>query len=237
MFNNCFNSSEKKLNPWPADCAWPEPFAPGEGIIWDYDLADGFDLDEEGEELLAVRKYFDQLVEEGILHDDYSFNEDYEYKTDLPMMQIYDDNGNAIGYEFLPDIGEEYWLEEAGFDLDTRSGAHEMAAEFAYRYVVSKGLWVNLKDAGVVPSIDENINQLQELYQKKYVEDKPEYEFHESYGDVWRCDCGCGGIAGHSLGPSKTAAKKKVAYMVIVKLLDAAGICEDEWLEEMYEMM
>ena len=49
-------------------------------------------------------------------------------------------------------------------DGETRSKARELAAEFAYRFVYSKGLWINLKDAGVTPEIESSINQLQELY-------------------------------------------------------------------------
>ena len=104
----------------------------------------------------------------------------------------------------------------------------------AYRFVTENGLWINLKDAGVVPKLEDSINQLQELYQKKYVEDKPVYRFTEGFIDTWECDCACGGVAGWGRGPNKTAAKKKAAYMVIVKLLDAAGICKEAWKEEMY---
>ncbi|MBQ6635709.1 MAG: hypothetical protein IJH81_05005 [Lachnospiraceae bacterium] len=43
----------------------------------------------------------------------------------------------------------------------------------AHCFVRDKGLWVNLKDAGLVPSLDNSINQLQELYQKKYLDEAP----------------------------------------------------------------
>ena len=33
-------------------------------------------------------------------------------------------------------------------------------------FVRNHGLWVNLKDAGLVPNLENSINQLQELYQK-----------------------------------------------------------------------
>lgn len=51
-------------------------------------------------------------------------------------------------------------------DADGRSKARELAAKLAYEFVVHNGLWINLKDAHVVPCLDESINQLQELYQK-----------------------------------------------------------------------
>ena len=120
---------------------------------------------------------------------------------------------------------------------ETRSKARELAAEFAYRFVYSKGLWINLKDAGTIPNLDNCINQLQELYQKKYLDEKPVYEIKEDGMDMWRCDCECCGIAGHGTAGSKTGAKKKAAFMVLVKLLDSAGCCEEEWRNEMYGML
>ena len=80
-----------------------------------------------------------------------------------------------------------------------------------------------------------SINQLQELYQKKYVE-KPEYSFEKLKGDRWDCTCVCNGIQGFGNGNNKTQAKKKAAFMTIVKLLDAAGCCKEEWLNEMWMM-
>ena len=52
----------------------------------------------------------------------------------------------------------------------TRSKARERAAFEAYGFVMNHGLWMNLKDAEPVPDLENSINQLQELYQKKYVE-------------------------------------------------------------------
>lgn len=139
---------------------------------------------------------------------------------------------------FVPEndkgIEREHKTEVAG---DTRSEARELAAEIAFRYIAANGLWINLRDAGVEPRLEDSINQLQELYQKKYVEEGPTYTFEEYPGDTWRCNCECGGVFGIGTGPSKTAAKKKAAYIVIVKLLDAAGLCRDEWRDQMYELM
>ena len=100
-------------------------------------------------------------------------------------------------------------------EADGRSKARELAAELAYHFMMLNGLWVRMEDAGIVPRMEDSINQLQELYQKKYVE-KPEYEFTE--GEEWECDCLCGGVYGWGRGNSKTAAKKKAAYEVLTKL-------------------
>jgi ribonuclease-3 len=118
----------------------------------------------------------------------------------------------------------------------TRGKAREYAARRAYYFVMDQGLWINLADAGIVPSLENSINQLQELYQKKYLEDRAEYTFEELPGDRWRCDCTCGGVNGYCRAGSKTGAKKKAAYMVLVRMLSAAGICKKEWKEEMHRM-
>ncbi len=117
---------------------------------------------------------------------------------------------------------------------ETRGKAREYAARRAYYFVVEKGLWINLADAGIVPSPENSINQLQELFQKKYLEDRAEYVFQELPQDRWRCECTCGGVNGYGEAGSKTGAKKKAAYMILVRILSAAGICKREWKDEMY---
>ena len=60
---------------WPENCVWPEPVWDGEGVTWEEDDVDPMLLDEDGRELLEIKEYFDTLVEEGRLHEDYSLNE------------------------------------------------------------------------------------------------------------------------------------------------------------------
>ena len=119
-------------------------------------------------------------------------------------------------------------------DAESRSNAREHAAELAYRFTVQNGLWINLKDAGLIPDVENSINQLQELYQKKYLETPPQYELEPWIGDEWNCDCICGGVSGFGRGIGKTKAKKKAAYMVLIRLLKAAGLCKEEWEREMW---
>ncbi len=111
---------------------------------------------------------------------------------------------------------------------ETRSKARELAAEMAYRFVTQNGLWINLADSGIEPKLEDSINQLQELYQKKYVEEKPEYSFEE-WDDEWHCTCYCGGFHESGRGKSKTAAKKQAAFIMLVRLMKAAGINREEW--------
>lgn len=116
----------------------------------------------------------------------------------------------------------------------TRSKARDAAAESAYRFLVNKGLWMNLKDASVVPAYETAVNQLQELFQKKYIE-QPEYDFSQEAGR-WVCNCVVNGITSMGKGSGKVAAKKMAAYECLVRLLKSAGCCKDEWYSQMMEM-
>ena len=112
----------------------------------------------------------------------------------------------------------------------SRSKAREEAAWDAYRFVMNHGLWVNLAEANTIPDRENSINQLQELYQKKYLAQLPVYEFAEEDDDTWFCCCRCDGVAGVGHGASKTKAKKEAAYMTLGNLFRAAGLHEKERL-------
>ena len=117
----------------------------------------------------------------------------------------------------------------------TRSEARERVAWEAYTFVIKHGLWVNLTEANMVPDRENSINQLQELYQKKYLEQLPVYEFEERDNDQWYCLCSCGCVSGMGQAVGKTKAKKRAAYMALVELFSAAGICKDEWREGLWD--
>ena len=120
---------------------------------------------------------------------------------------------------------------------ESRGKARELAAERAYWFVMSKGLWMRLEDANIVPDPEASINQLQELYQKGYVEE-PSYTIEEDvdiFGESsWECRCVCSGAEGVGRARRKVHAKKKAAFMSLVRLLKGAGICKPEWENMMW---
>ena len=92
---------------------------------------------------------------------------------------------------------------------------------------------MNLSDAGINPKLEDSINQLQELYQKKYVAE-PSYTFAEEFGG-WRCQCRCESFEGWGKAAGKTAAKKKAAFMVLVSIYRSAGLGTDEMEKAMWK--
>ena len=108
-------------------------------------------------------------------------------------------------------------MQRAEAESLSRSQAREYAAEMAYRFVVNNGLWLDLSDSGITPDLENSINQLQELYQKKYVE-QPEYQFKEDSITGWVCTCICSGIEDWGNGTTKTQAKKQAVFNVLNKL-------------------
>ena len=70
----------------------------------------------------------------------------------------------------VPPNDRDKWTSQIQYGYGhTRSRAREIAAELAYRFVMSNGLWTNISEAGITPDPENSINQLQELYQKKYL--------------------------------------------------------------------
>ncbi len=157
----------------------------------------------------------------------------------MPSYEIYGRNPYYCAIRFSAPENEKDIRTCQRIDIDgqTRSAAREKAAELAYRFLVNNGLWIDLKDAALVPDLENSINQLQELYQKKYVESAPQYEFEPWDRDEWNCTCTCGGVEGFGRAVGKTKAKKKAAYMVLIRLLKAAGICRKGWEKEMWKMV
>ena len=123
----------------------------------------------------------------------------------------------------IPENEKDIWRDQrVDVTEETRSRARERAAEIAYWFVLHNGLWIDLKDACMVPDLENSINQLQELFQKKYVAERAEYVFVEQAAGGWECTCTCGGVCGYGNGTSKTKAKKAAAYMVLVRMVESA---------------
>ena len=103
-------SKKNNQKRWPANCIWPEPIPENEGFDWDPEDAFLFPADDEIEELLEFREYYDSLREEGCLNEDYSLNEEYELTEDNGLTEEFDTEA------FVPAKGEDYW--DDGFDIE-----------------------------------------------------------------------------------------------------------------------
>ena len=119
-------------------------------------------------------------------------------------------------------------------DSETASKARSNAAETACEFLKHYGLWMNLADSGIEPDEANSINQLQELFQKKYV-DEPQYDYEDT-GDNWKCVCKCDASCGEGYAKTKKEAKKKAAYITLCRLFQSAGINKPEWNEKWLTM-
>ena len=163
----------------------------------------------------------------------------------IPEYEVYERADNGVGHYNcylkyrIPQNDQDIPLSQVvSGEGTTRSRARDDAAKKAYSFIVNKGLWKNLKDARIVPDIENSINQLQELYQKKYLDSIPEYEYeHDDFTNRWHVSCRAEGISGWGKAKSKVRAKKIAAYMVIVHLLESAGISNDVWKNIIWQNM
>ncbi|MBR2548010.1 MAG: hypothetical protein IKF07_07470 [Eubacterium sp.] len=120
----------------------------------------------------------------------------------------------------VPKNDQGIWTDQqVDVERDTRGAAREYAAELAYTFVHTHSLWKNINDAGIDPDPENSINQLQEIWQKGYLENKPDYQFTEA-PDEWECRCISDDLTTQGRGQNKTAAKKDAAYRMLQKLLD-----------------
>ena len=117
-------------------------------------------------------------------------------------------------------------LEFYGFGI-TRSMARSDAAGSAKYFLECNGYWLNLADAGITPKLELAVNQLQELYQKKYI-DQPVYSF-ERDGYEWLCSCSVSDASDEQYGRTKAEAKKKAAFSVLTSLMSKSGIYDPSW--------
>ena len=74
----------------------------------------------------------------------------------------------------IPLPGLEYKIYNLG---KTKNEVRQQIAFAVYEFLKTNKLLYNIKDEIGKPNIETAINQLQELYQKGYIE-QPQYEFH-----------------------------------------------------------
>lgn len=110
-------------------------------------------------------------------------------------------------------------------DGRTRSKARSNAAMCTCLAISKEGYWLDLNSLHMEFSEDNAINQVQELYQKKYIE-KPFYNVYE-YDDTpgsderWCCDCRSGMFDGEGFGDTKVKAKKAAAAEMLGQIIES----------------
>ena len=110
----------------------------------------------------------------------------------------------------------------------SKSGARFLAAKKAYEYLEENDMLFTIVDEIGKPDFDRSINQLQELYQKGYIEE-PVYDFYEDSdyngNSLWTCELHVEGIRNYyeNQSSSKKDAKKKCAYELLCDLFANGG--------------
>ena len=140
----------------------------------------------------------------------------YGYLPEYNIYELYD------GYECIVSFSNEF-NGFAGQGYSKRE-ARMNAAREAYEYLDEENKLILPIDEVGEPDIDRAINQLQELYQKGYI-DQPNYNLYEAFWEngnvVWRCECH---VAGRNTCwrdcLSKKQGKQLVAYDMLCDILD-----------------
>lgn len=105
----------------------------------------------------------------------------------------------------------------------TRSRARSSAARSACLKISEEGYWLDLREIHIDLDPENSINQVQELYQKKYIEKTvyEVYEYDETPGsdERWSCDCHSGMFDGEGFGETKVKAKKAAAAEMLKQII------------------
>lgn len=148
-------------------------------------------------------------------------------------MPEYEVSGTAPKYYctmryLIPENDQNLWRDRReDTDADSRSAAREWAARRAYEFVTSHGLWTDSSEVNVTPRLEDTINQLQELYQKKLLSELPSYSFKQVSPEEWQCVCICCGLVTMGFDVGKTKAKKAAAYDMLNRIQGWRSFVED----------
>ena len=107
----------------------------------------------------------------------------------------------------------------------TKNGAKLAVAKMAYEFLEERHWLASLADEVGNPDFERAVNQLQELFQKGYIEE-PKYDFSETHDEngnpVWQCDCHVPNFTHfcRKYSSSKKQGKKMVAYEMVKSILN-----------------
>lgn len=191
---------------------------------WDYDV-----LEKVVDAILEVQfETFDKYIKVSMFEE---LNAWHQSRFGcIPDYELHKSNEGyecTLRFSILPNDKDIPTAQRVEAIADTRSNAREKAAEKAVIFIKINGLWLNIIEAGVVPSLNDCVNQLQELYQKKYIR-KPEYKFEDD-GELWTCACSCEAVRSELKGKTKNEAKKKAAFVTLVRILMEGDACKKSW--------
>lgn len=177
-------------------------------------------IDDAVDSLLQPFNYINNIDEDDNYIDLIQWWTQKEY-GELPHYEFKEKNG---GFECILDLKSlKYNIVGSG---KSKQSARMKAAQYAYECLNEEGLWWTMQDEIGEYSLETSINKLQELYQKKYI-NNPQYDFYETGYDyngniIWRCECKVDGYDGYAFyeANSKKEAKKNAALIMLKHILD-----------------
>ena len=175
-----------------------------------------------------------EKLDNGLNDDDYiGLVQSWYQKRNGGTLPEYEIAGSESGFKAKVNIHPEYSDEYVHFcNMETvfigygrsKEAARSDAARKAWKNISSEqASRTSFKDLVGVPDKERAINQLQELWQKGYIE-KPEYRFTKKTDinngqDVWLCECIFGDFPAICVeSTNKIESKKDVAYITALEL-------------------
>lgn len=189
----------------------------------------------------SFRLFIDLLKKKRAIFTDY--DNDNHFREDIEDVGDREDTGDKqdtentwTGYLATVEIKDVGLFAGKG---NTKSEARSNAAESVKLRLIEDGLWWDVRDCGFEPKLEDAINQLQELYQKKYISSKPEYDFAKSdiknRGLLWICQVTIGDdiYTDFMSAWTKTEAKKRAALCALIEIFKGSGLYDEKWDEEL----
>ncbi len=108
--------------------------------------------------------------------------------------------------------------ENADYVEDSRVKARIAASHYLLSLLESGGYLYDIRDSHIEPKLELAVNQLQELYQKKYISE-PQYDYKDNH-DSWYCTCLVETLKGSGTAKTKIEAKKAAAFDMLNRLFE-----------------
>lgn len=178
---------------------------------WDYEV-----LDKVVDTLLDLGN----LKAENALHDDYDKLRSWSQKNNADF-SIKQEMLGRNEYKAIIHIKYKNFDETVEYVEDSRIKARVAAGHYLLSLLESGGYLYDIRDSKIEPKLELAVNQLQELFQKKYISE-PQYDYKDNH-DSWFCTCLVETLKGSGPAKTKIEAKKAAAFDMLNRLFEISS--------------